>query len=161
MNDSIITSWNPAISSCRILKRWKAVESRRSRKCLDGTVVVLALSVHIAAWGNCFYNDQESLQKTNFDESLQSLSNAHPAYCWVAYLLWQNCHCQELEHSQREESQCIDTLSGEIQLIFDWRETLSILEVFSNNTKLVNCKRKHSFSLCNDLSNVFRRRSKD
>ena len=51
--------------SCRNSKRW------------DGTVLVLASSVLIAAWGNCTFYDQESLQNTIYDKSLQSLSNAH------------------------------------------------------------------------------------
>ena len=60
--------------SCRNCKRW------------DGILVILASSVHIAARVNCIFYDQESLQNTVFNESLQSLSNAHSAYSWVAYL---------------------------------------------------------------------------
>ena len=52
-----------------------------------------------------FFTTQESLQKTTFDdESLQPLSNAHPAFCWVVYLQWQKYHCQELERTQRKKS---------------------------------------------------------
>ena len=46
--------------------------------------MVLVSSVHFAAFVNCTFYDQESLQNTKFDESLQSLSNASPGYCWVA-----------------------------------------------------------------------------
>ena len=50
----------------------------------DEIIVVLVSSACTAAWGN--WVDRKSLQKTIFDKSLQSLSNAHPAYYWVAYL---------------------------------------------------------------------------
>ena len=58
----------------------------RNCKLWDGTVVVMASSVHIASWRNCTFYDQESLQDTIIDDSLQSLSNVHPAFWWVAYL---------------------------------------------------------------------------
>ena len=74
-----------------------------------GTVVVLVSSVHIAAWRNCTLYDQESLQSTKYNKSLQSLSNAQPAYCWIAYFFLQKCPCQELEHSQREKNHGTDT----------------------------------------------------
>ena len=72
-------------------------------------LVASASSVHNVAWGNRTFYDQESLKNTIFDKSLQSLSNAHPAYCSVDYLSWQKYHCQELEYSQREENHGTDT----------------------------------------------------
>ena len=42
-----------------------------------------------------------------------------------------------------------------IRLTISWTETLSILDNFSDNTKLVNCNRRHSFSQYNEFRNVF------
>ena len=39
-----------------------------------------------AAWETCTFFDPETLQNTIFDDGLQTLSNAHPAYFWVAFL---------------------------------------------------------------------------
>ena len=83
---------------------------------LYGSVMVLASSVHNAPWGNCTFYDQEILQKTIFDESFQSLTHARLAFCWVAYLLWQKCHCQELGFSQREKNFGTNTWVVE----YDW-----------------------------------------
>ena len=60
--------------------------SCRNRKRSDGTVVVLSSFVHIAALANSTFYNQQSLQNTIFDKSLQSLPIAQSAYCWVAYL---------------------------------------------------------------------------
>ena len=46
-------------------------------------------------------------------------------------------------------------LSSGMRLIVCWRETLCILDIFSNNNKLVNCNQKHSVSNYNEFSNVF------
>ena len=72
----------------------------------------------MAAWRNCTFYDQESLQNEIFDEILQSLSNANPAYGGVAYLYLQKCHCQELEHSQREKSHGTNTWVSEYGWLF-------------------------------------------
>ena len=42
-------------------------------------------------------------------------------------------------------------LSSGIRLIIRWTEALSVLEFFSNNTKLVNCNWRHSFSQFNEF----------
>ena len=36
-----------------------------------------------------------------------------------------------------------------------WRATLSILDSFSNNVKLINCMSRHSFSQYNEFNNLF------
>ena len=51
-------------------------------------------------------------------------------------------------------------LSIGIRLFICWRQTLSDLDVFSNNTNLVICNRRHSISQYNEFSNVFWRKSK-
>ena len=45
-------------------------------------------------------------------------------------------------------------LGSGIQLNNCWRETLSVLDDISSNTKLVNCDRRHPCSQYNEFSNV-------
>ena len=51
-------------------------------------------------------------------------------------------------------------MSSGIRLIFCCRETLPFLDFFSNNTKLVNCNRRHSFSQYNEFNNCLQKESK-
>ena len=48
---------------------------------------------------------RKSLQNAKCDESLQSLSNAQPAYSWVSYLVWQTSHWEEMQQSMTEMNQ--------------------------------------------------------
>ena len=79
---NIVNSSVFCLSELEDMKSWKI--SRRNRRRCDEIVIVLASFVRTAASRN--WVDRESLEKTFFDESLQSVSNAHPAYSWVAYL---------------------------------------------------------------------------
>ena len=70
-----------------LVENWKDEKlhiSCRNRKQRDEIVVAVALSAYTAAWGS--WIDQENLQNKIYDESLQSLSKAPPAYWWIAYL---------------------------------------------------------------------------
>ena len=54
--------------------------SSRNRKRWDVNVVALAPSARTAACGNSSFFDQKCLQNSIYDEGLQSLSTAHPAF---------------------------------------------------------------------------------
>ena len=70
----------------------------RNGKHDEGSVVLLASSAWICFTKLCFSPPRESAE-TNFDKSLQILSKARPASCWVAFLHRQKSHLEELEHS--------------------------------------------------------------
>ena len=122
------------------------------------TVVALASSIQIAAWGNCTFHDQETLQNTIFDESL--VCYHYPMQCSPCILLGCVFIMAKVSlsrvgtKSEGREPRYRYLCSG-IRLNICWKETLSFLDVFSNNTQLVNCNWRHSFSQYNEFSNVF------
>ena len=107
--------------SCRNRKRW--VESVRA----------VASSAHTATWRR--WVDRKSLKNTIHDKSLQSLSNAHPAYCWLSFYNGKISLENIGTKSEGNKASCRYLSSG-IRLIFCWREALSILGIFSNNSNL-------------------------
>ena len=125
----------------------------------DGTVVVLASSVHTAAGGNFTFYDQEVCKK----HYLTTVSNHYLMLTLqTAGLRFYNGKSVIVKSWNRVTGKKprYRYLSSGIRLISCWRETLSVLDVFSNNTKIVNCNRRHSFSQYNEFSNVFQRKSK-
>ena len=89
-----------------------------------------------------------------FDKSLQSLFNAQPAYCWIAVFFGKSVIVKSW-NIFRVKYTTVLFLSGGMRLIICWRETLSILTILSNNTKIDNCNWTHSFSQHEELKNVF------
>ena len=73
------------------------------------TILVLALSVHIAAGENCTFYDQESLQKNKIWQVFAIIIQCSLCILLGCVLKWQKCQFQELEHSQKEKNYGTDT----------------------------------------------------
>ena len=76
-NINIVNSCNFFLPEFEQMKKLHI--SCKNRKRWDGTVVVLASSVHIAAWRKMYLLRPGDSQKSFFDKRLQSFSNAHLA----------------------------------------------------------------------------------
>ena len=63
--------------------------------------------------------------------------------------------CQKLEHIQTEKKHGTDNWTLGYGWIFDSEKHYPLLHAFSNNTKLVNFNKKHSFSQTKDFISVF------
>ena len=125
------------MNSCdRTWRNEKLNKSCRNHINWDGTAIVLhhllVMLIEKTVLSTC-------KRVCNFCKILQSLSNAHPSHCWVTCWQQQKCHCEELERSLRGMYQSSGTWeTGYHWLIICWGETLSILDILFNSTKLVN-----------------------
>ena len=68
MNKSTLTSRALVISFCRNVKSWKAAYIVQKPQTLGWDCSGSGIAVHFAAWGNCDFHDQESLQNTKIDK---------------------------------------------------------------------------------------------
>ena len=81
MIEITLTSWTPVISSDRNLKRWKAAYIVEKPQTLGWDCSGSGVICSYCCLRKLYFYDQEGLQITIFAESLQSISNAHPAFC--------------------------------------------------------------------------------
>ena len=160
MNESTLTTWTPVNSSCRNLKRWKAAHIMSKPQTLEwdcsGPGVIGSFCFSRKLY---FLRPRESAKDNIWREFAIIVQYSICILLGCLSLMAKVSLSKVGTESQGKEPR-YRYLSSGIGLSFCWRETLSILDVFSNKNKIVNCNRRHSSSQYNEFSNVFQRKSK-
>ena len=153
------TAWPPVLFS-RNSKKWKPALKCRGCKRRDGPVVVPALSVWNVGSRKCTFR----LERVNEKKLVVTrVSHLYPmlALHFVGLRVWNDWSIN------RNSWNIFWRKRSTVLILGYWykntcflRALLSVLDVLSNNTKLVNCNGRHSLSQYNEFSNGFSREFK-